>query len=42
MSSKFDKIPPLTAELAALERLKTPQTYNGESDVNTFSPLFFI
>ena len=43
MSSKFGEIRPWTTELAALERLKKiPQTYNGENDVITLSPLFFI
>ena len=43
MSSKFGEIRPWTADLAALERLKKiPYTYNGENDVITFSPLFFI
>ena len=43
MSSKFGEIGPWTTELAALERLKKiPLTYNGEKDVITFSPLFFI
>ena len=42
-SSKFGQIGPRTAELAALESMKKiPQTYNGESDVITFSPLFLI
>ena len=43
MSSKFGEIRPWTTELAALEHLKKiPKTYNGENDVITFSPLFFI
>ena len=43
MSSKFGEIRLWTTELAALERLKNiPYTYNGENDVITFSPLFFI
>ena len=43
MSSKFGEIRPWTTELAALEGLKKiPLTYNGENDVITFSPLFFI
>ena len=43
MSSKFREIRPWTMELAALERLKKiPWTYNGENDVITLSPLFFI
>ena len=43
MSSKFGEIRPWTKELAALERLKKiPKTYNGENNVITFSPLFFI
>ena len=43
MSSKFGEIRPWTTELAALERLKKiPLTYNGENDVITLSPLFFI
>ena len=42
-SSKFCQIGPRTAELAALERIKKiPNTYNGENDVITFSPLFLI
>ena len=41
-SSKFDQIRPPTAELAALERLKTPQTYNGKNGVATFSQVFLI
>ena len=37
------EIRPWTTVLAALERLKKfPYTYNGENDVITFSPLFFI
>ena len=43
MSSKFGEIRPWTTELAALELLiKIPKTFNGESDVITFSLLFFI
>ena len=43
MSSKFGEILPWTMELAALERLKKiPWTHNGENDVITLSPLFFI
>ena len=43
MSSKFGEIRPWTTELAALERLKKiPYAYNGENDVITSSPLFFI
>ena len=45
MSSQFDEIRPWSTELAALERLKKSHrlmTYNGENDVITFSPLFFI
>ena len=43
MSSKFGKIRPRTTELAALECMKKKRkTYNGENDVITFSPLFFI
>ena len=43
MSSKFGEIGPWTTELAALERLKKiPYTYNGENDVITLSPPFFI
>ena len=38
-SSNFGLIGPLTAELAALERLKK---YNGKKDVSYFSPLFLI
>ena len=42
-SLKFGQIGPRTAELAALERLeKCSQTYNGENDVITFSPLFLM
>ena len=41
MSSKFSEIRPWTMELAALERLiKIPETYNGENDIITLSPLF--
>ena len=41
MSSKFDKIRPWTAELAALERLKkSPLTYNGKDVVNAPVPSF--
>ena len=43
MSSKFGEIRSWTAEMPALERLKKiAKTYNGENDVITFSPLFFI
>ena len=44
MSSKIDEIGPWTAELAALNGrlVKKNQTHNGENDVITFSPLFFI
>ena len=43
MSSKFGEIRPWTTELAALERQKKiTYTYNGENDVITLSPLFFI
>ena len=39
MSSKFGKIRPWTAELAALERLKkSPLTYNGKDVVNAPAP----
>ena len=42
-SLKFSQIPPQTAELAALERLKkSPYTYNGKNGVATFSRLFLI
>ena len=42
-SLNFDLIGPLTAELAALERLKkSPWAYNGKNDVSTFSRLFLI
>ena len=42
-SSYFGLIGPLTAELAALERLKkSPLAYNGKKDVSTFSLLFLI
>ena len=41
--NEFGEIQPWTTELAALEGLKKiPWTYNGENDVITFSPLFFI
>ena len=40
-SSKFDQIGPLTAELAALERLeKSPYIYNGRNLVNNLAPSF--
>ena len=43
MSSKFGKICPWTAELAALERLKkSPLTYNGKDVVNTPALSFLI
>ena len=43
MSSKFSKIRPWTAELAALERLKkSPLTYNGKDVVNTPALSFLI
>ena len=47
MSSKLGEIRPWTMELAALEHLKKSHIYidlynNGENDVITFSPLFFI
>ena len=43
MSSKFGKIRPWTAELAALERLKkSPLTYNGKDVVNTPALSFLI
>ena len=43
MSLYFGLIGPLTAELAALERLKkSPWAYNGKYDVSTFSRLVFI
>ena len=39
MGSKFGKIGPWTAELAALERLgKSPYTYNGRNVVTTLVP----
>ena len=39
----FCQIRQLTAELAALERLKkSPLTYNGKNSVATFSRLFLI
>ena len=42
-SSKFGQIRLLTAELAALERLKkSPKTYNGKNGVATFSWRFLI
>ena len=37
----FGLLGPLTAELAALERLKK-SPYNGKNDVSTFSRLFLI
>ena len=39
-SSNFGLIGRPTAELAALERLKKSQAYNGKNDVSTFSRLF--
>ena len=39
-SSKFGQIGPRTAELAALERLESPLTYNGRNLVNTLAPSF--
>ena len=39
MSSNFSRIPPLTSELAALERLKKKTTYNL---VSTLAPTFLI
>ena len=42
-SSKFGRIGPRTAELAALERLeKSPSSYNGRNLVNTLAPSFLI
>ena len=42
-SSNFCQIRPLTAELAALERVKkSPYTYNGKNGVATFSRLLLI
>ena len=42
-SSKFGKIRPMTAELAALERLEKSQyTYNGRNLMNTLAPSFLI
>ena len=42
-SLNFGLIGPLTAELAAPERLKkSPKAYNGKNDVSTFSQLFLI
>ena len=39
----FDLLGPLTAELAALERLKkSPYAYNGKNDVSTFSRLCLV
>ena len=35
MSSKFGQIRPLTAKLAALERLEKTYTYNGRHVVNS-------
>ena len=41
MSSKFGKIRPWTAELAALERLKkSPWTYHGKDVLNASAPSF--
>ena len=41
--NEFSNIRPLTAELAALERLKkSPYTYNWKIGVATFSQLFLI
>ena len=43
MNSKFGKIRPWTAELAALERLKkSPLTYNGKDVVNAPAPSFLM
>ena len=43
MSSKFGKIRPWTAELAALERLKkSPLTYDGKDVVNAPAPSFLM
>ena len=43
LSLKFDQIRPLTAALAALERLeKSPCTYNGRHVLNTSAPSFLI
>ena len=43
MSSKFSKVRPWTAELAALERLKkSPLTYNGKDVVNSPALSFLI
>ena len=42
-SLNFSQIPPRTAELAALERLKKfPYTYNGENLVSTLAHSFLI
>ena len=41
-SLNFSQILPRTAELAALERLKKSQTYNGENLVSTLVPSFLI
>ena len=41
-SSKFGRIRPRTAELAALERLKNSHKYNGENLVSTLEPSFLI
>ena len=42
-SLNFGLLGPLTAELAALERLKkSPYAYNEKNDVSTFSRLFLI
>ena len=43
MTLNFGLLLPLTAELAALERLKkSPYAYNGINDIFTFSRLFLI
>ena len=43
MSSKFGKIRPWTAELAALERLKkSPLTYSGKDVVNAPAHSFLM
>ena len=42
-SLNFGRHRPLTAGLAALERLKkSPKAYNGKNNVSTFSQLFLI
>ena len=42
MSLKFGEIGPWASVWAALERLKKSHRHDGENDVITFFPLFFI